>query len=506
MATARLDDLLRHLHTLERARGMETLDDRELLRRFAAGSEEPAFAVLVRRHGPLVLQVCRRLLADPHSAEDVFQATFLVLARRANSLRKPDAVGSFLYGVAYRLACRARTEAARRQFHERRHRVPPPADPLAEVSGRELLTALEEELNRLPEKYRSSLVLCYLQGRTRDEVARQLGWSLRTLQRRLEQGRALLHARLTRRGLALSALLLSTLLAAPPASALPAKLVTATVRAARAFPTVSAELAGPTAGRAEALARELLRTMYATRLKIATSLVMGLTLLAAGMGALVPRSSTAQSTETPAQPEKQPASRVQKPPAPAVSPSRPADAERASKSDDAIATGLQWLVRQQARGGNWSLDGSYKNDVAATAFALLSLLESGQTHQSEGALQPYSRNVERGLRYLQKVQAKNGQLDSQMYAHALATRALCEAYRRSRDADLKRPAQRAVDFIVEAQDDGGGWRYQPKQPGDTSVTTYMILANLGAGSWPESSRRDADARRQVPRQRLHRGR
>lgn len=106
MATARLDDLLRHLPGLMRKTSVDGLGDAELLRRFAEQGEEAAFAALVRRHGPLVLQVCQRLLADPHTAEDVFQATFLVLARKASSLRKPDAVGCFLYGVAYRLACR----------------------------------------------------------------------------------------------------------------------------------------------------------------------------------------------------------------------------------------------------------------------------------------------------------------------------------------------------------------------------------------------------------------
>jgi RNA polymerase sigma factor (sigma-70 family) len=480
MATAQLNDLLRHLHGLTRIAGVDALDDAELLQRFAAQGEEAAFAALVRRHGPLVLQVCQRLLADPHTTEDVFQATFLVLARKANSLRKPDTVGCFLYGVAYRLACRARAESVRRQIHERRHRVPPPADPLAEVSGRELLAVLEGELNRLPEKFRSPLVLCCLQGRTRDEIARQLKWSLRTLQRRLEQGRALLHARLTRRGLALSALLLSTLLACPPASALPVKLLTATVRAARAFSTATAELAGPASGKAVALAQYLLRSMLLTRLKIATSLLLAFTLLAGGIGALALRTSTVQPPEAQTQRDSAQVSDSQKAPASAAQTPGPVDAERARKTDDAITAGLQWLVRQQTRAGNWSLDGSYKNDVAATAFALLPLLESGQTHRSEGALHPYSRNVERGLRYLRNVQKKDGELDSLMYAHALATEALCEAYRRSKDADLIKPAQRAADFIVQAQHEGGGWGYGPQQRGDTSITTYVIRALASA--------------------------
>jgi RNA polymerase sigma factor (sigma-70 family) len=475
MAGAPLDNLLKHLYGLMPVPGTDTLSDAELLRRFTTHGEEVAFAALVRRHGPLVLQVCQRLLHDPATAEDVFQATFLVLARKASSLRKPEAIGSFLYGVAYRLARRARVEAARRHSRERQCLAAPPADPLAEVSGRELLAVLEGELNRLPSKYRLPLMLCCLQGRTRDEAAEQLGLALRTLQRRLEQGRTLLHSRLTRRGLTLSALLLGTLLSPPASAALPARLLTPTVQTALAF---AARSAGRSA-RAVVLAEGILRTMLVTKLKIAASLMLTLTLFTAGMYALAPRATQAEAAPGAAAPKS--AANLRQAAAPAAKPVDPVEAERVLKTDEALATGLQWLVRHQQSNGRWRLEGGAQaNDVAATAFALLSLLGAGNTPKSNDALHPYARPVERGLQFLLRTQDESGAFGTDMYAQALATRALCEAYGATADAVLKAPAQRAIDFIVKAQHEAGGWRYAPKQPGDTSVTSYQVLALASA--------------------------
>src|SRR5262249_17481263 len=152
--------------------------------------------------GPLVLGVCRRVLHNWHDAEDAFQATFLTLARKAASISKQDSVGGWLHQVAYNLALKAKAHAATRQARQRQAQNRPPDDPLTELTGRELLAVLDEELQQLPERYRAPLVLCYLEGRTRDEAARQLGWSLGTLKRRLEQARARLRGRLERRGLA----------------------------------------------------------------------------------------------------------------------------------------------------------------------------------------------------------------------------------------------------------------------------------------------------------------
>jgi RNA polymerase sigma factor (sigma-70 family) len=221
--------ILSHIRGLARP---ADLPDRELLERFTARREGPAFEALVRRYGPMVLGVCRRVLGNLHDAEDAFQATFLVLARDADSIYKRAALGSWLYGVAYRVSAKARGQAARRRRHEGRLSAALPADPLAELTGRELITLLDEELHGLPERCRVPLVLCYFQGLTCDEAARRAGWPLRTFKRRLGQARERLRGRLARRGLALPAALSAAGLAQVAAAAVPANLAGAAVRAA----------------------------------------------------------------------------------------------------------------------------------------------------------------------------------------------------------------------------------------------------------------------------------
>jgi RNA polymerase sigma factor (sigma-70 family) len=220
--------------------GLSPCSDRELLKRFADAGDEAAFATLLDRHGPMLLALCRRLLADAHLAEDVLQATFLVLARKAGSIRRRESLAGWLYAVARRLAHQARfTEVARRR---RELRAAAGGETAAgDLCCDELLRALDEELQRLPERYRAPLLLCYLQGRTQDEAARHLGWSLSTLRRRLEGGRELLRARLTRRGATLGAVLTAGLLAPSAANAvLSAELRQAVLTAATAALTGAA--------------------------------------------------------------------------------------------------------------------------------------------------------------------------------------------------------------------------------------------------------------------------
>src|SRR5262249_37066664 len=144
--------------------------DRELMDRFLRLSDQAAFAALVQRHGPMVLGLCRRVLDNEQDAEDAFQATFLILVRRAASIQNPDLLGSWLYGVAYRTARKARTQLARRRQQERQAgSVTAALEPSAGQGWRELRSALDDELNRLPEKYRLPLVLCYLEGLTNEE-------------------------------------------------------------------------------------------------------------------------------------------------------------------------------------------------------------------------------------------------------------------------------------------------------------------------------------------------
>src|SRR5262249_25652487 len=148
------------------------LTDGDLLGRFCRRGEETAFALLVQRHGPMVLSVCRRVAENADDAEDAFQATFLVLARRAASIQKQSSLASWLYGVARRVAAHARSRAARRRAQERRSLPMPRPEPCDELTWRELRGVLDDELGRLPDKYRAPVVLCYLEGKSQEQAAR----------------------------------------------------------------------------------------------------------------------------------------------------------------------------------------------------------------------------------------------------------------------------------------------------------------------------------------------
>jgi RNA polymerase sigma factor (sigma-70 family) len=293
MATSPLTDFLQRLG---RASGPRAADDAELLTLFAARRDQAAFEALVRRHGPMVLAVCRQLLADGHDAEDAFQATFLVLVRRAGSLRQPGLLASFLHAVAYRIALRARRYAARRHARERQGVEMAAAKPRDDDLGRELRPLLHEELGRLPEKYRAPVVLCYLQGKTNEEAARQLAWPVGTVKGRLTRARELLRARLTRRGLTLSAGAVAMGLAQTTASgAVPAVLVCATVRAAMA--AGQAATAGVVSAQVAALSSGALRTMFLTRLLFTCAALIGLGLAGTGAGLFLCYSGAAQPPE-----------------------------------------------------------------------------------------------------------------------------------------------------------------------------------------------------------------
>ncbi len=287
MAATPVGVILRHLRQLVATSHVCSLGDRQLLERFTRHHDEATFEALMERHGAMVLGVCRRVLHDHHAAEDVFQATFLVLARDAGAIRRPESVGSWLFGVAYRLARRARMEAAKRHRHERQPRPMPAAeDPTAGLTWREVQQILDDELHRLPERFRVPLVLCYLEGKTQAEAAAQLGWSKGTLRRRLEQGQALLRRRLLRRDPTLATNHLAVVLAAPLAApALPAALVLPTTRAAMRFvagPSAVQEVIAP---HVIALTDGVWPTLWATKLKmVAAALLLTVGLATAGMG------------------------------------------------------------------------------------------------------------------------------------------------------------------------------------------------------------------------------
>jgi RNA polymerase sigma factor (sigma-70 family) len=272
--------LLKHLRPLGTHRA-SAVSDAVLLGRYLHQRDEAAFAELVARYGPMVLRACRRVLADPDDAEDAFQATFLVLARKAACVRPPGALAAFLHEVARRVALKARAARLRRQQRE----LPSPAaeppdprsDPLAELSARELLAVLDEEVGRLPEVYRLPVLLCCVEGRTQEEAARQLGWSPGSLRGRLVRGRARLHARLVRRGLTLSAGLLALEVARGKSTAGSSRLVDSVLRLVR---TSGAAEVSP---RALALAEGVVRNMMLTKVKSTILVVLAGTVALGGI-------------------------------------------------------------------------------------------------------------------------------------------------------------------------------------------------------------------------------
>jgi RNA polymerase sigma factor (sigma-70 family) len=270
-----VNDMNRVLWHLRRAALLSAGDgpsDAQLLESFLARRDEAAFEALLRRHGPMVLGVCRRVLRNTHDAEDAFQATFLVFARKAGSIRSRQVVASWLYGVAYRTAMKARAMNAKRRAKERQAAEMGHPDIPAGETGEELLAQLDYALSRLPDKYRVPVVLCDLEGRSRKEVARLLGLPEGTLSWRLAQAKKLLAKKLSRHGLAISGASLAEAMAPGTASAF---LRASTVKAAFTAGAVPAEVLALTEG--------VLKAMFLSKLKI-TACAAALMLLA-GVGA-----------------------------------------------------------------------------------------------------------------------------------------------------------------------------------------------------------------------------
>jgi RNA polymerase sigma factor (sigma-70 family) len=297
MATS-LQKFLRGLTRDMMAESLTGQSDRELVERFLAERNEAAFEAIVRRHGPMVYRVCFRILQQSQDAEDAFQATFLVLAQKLCGLHRQASLASWLHGVAHRVALKARVQAAVRRRHERQM-ASGAATPPDEMSWGELRMALDAELRGLPEKWRQPLILCYLEGRTQDEAAGQLGWSKNTLRRRLEEAREALGRRLRWRGVwpaALSGLLLSDCVttAAPAAG-----LIAATVDTATRF--AFGQPASAASAKAIALSRGIATAMTLTKSKWAMVLVLVLAL--AGSAVVATHRSLAEPPQGPADEE-----------------------------------------------------------------------------------------------------------------------------------------------------------------------------------------------------------
>jgi RNA polymerase sigma factor (sigma-70 family) len=274
------------LRRLAGAGGAGDRSDADLLERFRGRHEEAAFTLLVQRHGPMVLAVCRRVLGDRHEAEDAFQATFLVLVRKASAIRKQASLASWLYGVAYRVAVKARARAITRRVHERKAgaAMPAPAPPDA-LANAELRAALDEEMRRLPDKYRIPLVLCGLEGKTHEQAAQALHWPKSSVTARLTRAHDLLQRRLVGRGFAVTAGVLAALVAEQTAAAVPAVLTLATVRLALDTLTDAAAATAP----AVALADQVHKGMAMTRRTAALAALLTVGLAGAGLAFLTPR-------------------------------------------------------------------------------------------------------------------------------------------------------------------------------------------------------------------------
>jgi RNA polymerase sigma factor (sigma-70 family) len=274
MAHARISPLGRFISRLSIAHLVADAPDDELVERFAVHREEAAFAALVRRHGPLVFGVCRRVLTDPHAAEDCFQATFLVLARKAGFLKRPKALGPWLYGVATRTALRARARAARRRMCEHRCAVVEAVMPSDGLLWRDLRPKLDGAIARLPEKYRTPFILHYLEGLTVAEVAQRLDCPQGTTCARLARAKEQLRARLARQGVGWCAGALVTALAQ---GAVPTPLAAATVQAAISIAAV--KMAGALSATAFALTMGGLEGMRASK-----KVLLAVFLTAGGLG------------------------------------------------------------------------------------------------------------------------------------------------------------------------------------------------------------------------------
>jgi RNA polymerase sigma factor (sigma-70 family) len=296
MPRTQLGPVVRHLCGAAAADSNSELTDAELLRRFVEHREESAFTALLRRHGGLVMSVCRRVLTRRHDAEDAFQATFLTLIRHARSIRRTEAVAGWLYRVAHRIALQAGQDMARRSVRERQsgQAARPPAS--SEAALRELQGVVDEEVRRLPEKYRAPFVLCCLEGKTRPEAARELGWKEGTVAGRLADARRRLQQRLARRGVALSVALAIAALAPGAEATLPRAVLDATRQAALQC-AAGSTTGGAISASVAALVQGATRTMWTTKVKTATAVLLLLGLLTAG--ALTHRALAARETGSP---------------------------------------------------------------------------------------------------------------------------------------------------------------------------------------------------------------
>jgi RNA polymerase sigma factor (sigma-70 family) len=285
MATGQLSGVLQQLRGAVLLREAEGLTDGQLLEAYISHRDEAAVAALVQRHGPMVWGVCRRVLGNHQDAEDAFQATFFVLVRKAAAIASPALLANWLYGVALQTALKARTTVARRKVRERQVTDMPEPAVAEQDLWEDLRPLLDQELSRLPDRSRAVIVLCDLEGKTRQEAARYLGLPEGTVASRLARARVMLAKRLARRGVVLSAGALAAALARNVAAAgVPTSVASSTVRAASHLAAGQAAT-GVISAKVVALAEGVMKTMFLTKLKVATVVLLVVVLI--GVGAVI---------------------------------------------------------------------------------------------------------------------------------------------------------------------------------------------------------------------------
>jgi len=293
MATNQMSGFIQHLRRV--LRDGAGLTDGQLLEDYLSRRDEAAIAALVRRHGPMVWGVCRRVLHNHHDAEDAFQTTFLVLVRKAASIASRELLANWLYGVAHQTALKARATAAKRKGRESQVAEMPEPAPTQQDPWRDLQPLLDEELSRLPDKYRGVIVLCDLEGKTRKEAARQLGCPEGTVAGRLARARIMLAKRLTRRGVALSGGALAAVLSQQAASAgVPTSVVVSTIKAASLLAAGKAAATGAISVKVAALTEGVMKAMLFTKLKTVIAVVLILGFVATGATVLTCRTAVGQ--------------------------------------------------------------------------------------------------------------------------------------------------------------------------------------------------------------------
>lgn len=342
MTTTPINRVIQHLIA---ACGRDGMADGELLTRFLSHQDDAAFAALVRRHGPMVWGVCRRLLCNHHDAEDAFQATLLVLVKKAATLPDRETVGNWLYGVAHQTAVRMRAMAAKRGVRERQVTVMPEPATAEQYVWNDLAPVVDEELNRLPDKYRLLIVLCDLEGVTRKDVARRLDIPEGTVASRLATAREMLAKRLTRRGVVVSGVLLGSVLCQQSAwASVPTTVVTSTIKAASLIAAGQAAATGAISATVATLTEGVLKAMFVTKIRSVLAVVL-VTLACLGGGVAVTPLVMGKQPDTPekADPEAKNAD-------PTVKKADPKAKNAAVKAMQKRLQGTWWCVFMQSNG------------------------------------------------------------------------------------------------------------------------------------------------------------